>query len=127
RPIFVEDAGLFIDSLNGFPGPYSSYVLKTLGLNGILALMKNIEERRAEFRAVVAFIHPADREVEIFNGITKGRISGTIRGEQWGYDPIFIPHGQTKTYAEMESSTKNKLSHRFQALNKFAKWMQSKA
>ncbi|MHA2059789.1 MAG: RdgB/HAM1 family non-canonical purine NTP pyrophosphatase, partial [Candidatus Ranarchaeia archaeon] len=125
KPLFVEDSGLFIHSLKGFPGPYSSYVLKTIGLDGILSLMRNTVDRKAEFQAVIAYIHPLDKKVRIFKGITRGKISLAIRGDQWGYDPIFIPHGQAKTYAEMGSPTKNEISHRSKALNMFAKWIQS--
>ena len=54
-PIFVEDAGLFIDALNGFPGPYAAYVYKTIHNSGILNLMENTKDRQAEFQSVIAY------------------------------------------------------------------------
>lgn len=58
RPVIVEDAGLFIKALNWFPGTYSSYVQETLGNEGILKLMNNVEDRYAEFRSVIGFATP---------------------------------------------------------------------
>ena len=80
--LLVEDAGLFIDSLNGFPGVYSSYVLETLGVQGVLTLMKHLESedpiqdgnlRSAEFRAVAALYH--NGETTVAEGVCPGRIS----------------------------------------------------
>ncbi|MEM4139241.1 MAG: non-canonical purine NTP pyrophosphatase, partial [Sulfolobaceae archaeon] len=59
-PIVVEDTGLFIKSLNGFPGPYSNYVYNTIGLEGILKLMKDIDDRSAYFITYVAFVNSPD-------------------------------------------------------------------
>ncbi|MBA7697737.1 dITP/XTP pyrophosphatase [subsurface metagenome] len=62
-PIFVEDAGLFIEALKGFPGPYSKYVYNTIGTKGILKLMKNIEKRSAHFQSVIAFSSPDEQPI----------------------------------------------------------------
>lgn len=121
-PIVVEDAGLFIKALKGFPGPYSSYVYRTIGTKGILELMKNVEEREAYFRSVIAFSNP-DGPPRTFHGKVKGKISKEERGRSgFGFDPIFSPSGQDKTFAEMSMEEKNKHSHRAQALRKFAEW-----
>ena len=61
-PVIVEDAGLFIEALNGFPGPYSSYVNKTIGVGGILKLMNNVKDRSAYFLSAVAFYDPDNDE-----------------------------------------------------------------
>ncbi|MEM4766442.1 MAG: non-canonical purine NTP pyrophosphatase, partial [Nitrososphaerota archaeon] len=58
EPVMVEDAGLFIDALGGFPGPFSSYAYKTIGIRGILKLMEGVEDRRARFTSVIAFYTP---------------------------------------------------------------------
>ena len=116
KPVIVEDDGLFIPALGGFPGPYSSYVFRTVGNAGILNLVKS--KRSAEFHSVIAYC--GGREPVLFQGIVKGAISKTQRGKGWGYDPIFIPKGKTKTYAELDD--KNALSHRYLALEKFARW-----
>ncbi|MFN3383919.1 MAG: XTP/dITP diphosphatase [Archaeoglobaceae archaeon] len=119
RPFFIEDSGLFIEALNGFPGPYSSYVFKTIGNKGILKLMDGIENRRAYFKAVIAFYD--GKEIRTFDGIVYGEISTEIRGEKgFGFDPIFL-YG-SKTFAEM-GEEKNLFSHRRKALEKFFSWV----
>ena len=124
-PVFVEDAGLFINALNGFPGPYSSYVFKTIGTKGILKLMKTIKLRDAYFRSVVAFCDPQEKtEPYCFEGSIDGKIIYEERGSQgFGFDSIFQPLGETgATFAEMSSEEKNSYSHRARALRKFAEW-----
>jgi len=123
RPVFVEDAGLFIDKLNGFPGPYSSYVLRTIGNPGILKLMEGVEERAAIFRSAVAYGSPK-HPCTIFVGETRGQITHEIRGTHWGFDPIFSPQeGDGRTYAELSTEVKNRISHRAKALTKLAEWL----
>ncbi|MEM1524857.1 MAG: XTP/dITP diphosphatase [Nitrososphaerales archaeon] len=121
-PLILEDSGLFIRSLNGFPGPYSSYVYRTIGLNGILKILEGVEDRQAEFKSVIAF---ADKSMNIksFIGVVKGRISYEARGTYgFGFDPIFIPNHLSKTFGEMPPQEKNKYSHRAKALMKFINW-----
>jgi XTP/dITP diphosphohydrolase len=122
-PLIVEDAGLFIDELNGFPGPYSKYVLQTIGMKGILMLLEDNDERRACFRSTVCYCSP-EGLLESFCGVAKGRISRDIRGNQgFGFDPIFMPdENPEKTFGEMLIEEKNELSHRSRALRKFAEW-----
>lgn len=115
-----EDSGLFIKALKGFPGPYSSYVYKTIGNKGILKLMEKIKEREAKFLCFLAY---KDKKIEkIFIGEAKGKISYEIKGKGWGFDPIFIPENYNKTFGEMELKEKNKCSHRGIAVRKFAEW-----
>ena len=117
KPVIVEDAGLFVESLNGFPGPFSSYVFKTIGNSGILRLVKT--NRKAKFQSVVAY---CDNKygVVLFDAKVEGKISKNSKGKGWGYDPIFTPNGQNKTYAML--SNKNQISHRYKALKKFSNW-----
>jgi XTP/dITP diphosphohydrolase len=123
-PVIVEDAGLFIKALKGFPGPYSSYFFRTIGLNGVLKLMENVKERRAFFEAVVAFSAPNRKLPKLFGGRIEGRIAEQVKGQEgFGFDPIFFPIGvKNKTFAEMPVGEKNKLSHRAKALRAFAEW-----
>ncbi len=79
-PCFVEDAGLFIDSLNGFPGPYSAYAFKTLQNQGILNLMKDVEERQAEFRSAIGYCEPSS-EPNVFMGKSRVQL-GKKSGDQ---------------------------------------------
>ena len=116
KPIIVEDDGLFINSLEGFPGPYSSYVFKTIGNVGILNLLKN--NRKAKFISIITYCDKTN--LESFDGKLDGIISKSQKGEGWGYDPIFIPKNTNKTFAE--NNNKNELSHRYKSLKKFSNW-----
>jgi len=120
KPLFLEDTGLFIDALSGFPGPYSSYVYKTIGNEGILKLMNGVANRKAYFLTVVAYVD--ENGVKLFKGRVNGVISKSIRGTKWGFDPIFIPEGMDKTYSEL-GEIKNKISHRKKAYDEFINWL----
>lgn len=126
EPVIVEDAGLFIDALKGFPGPYSSYVYRTLGVEGVLKLMEGAGNRRARFLSALAFYSPLT-ELKIFTGSVEGRIAESPRGESgFGFDPIFIPdEGDGRTFAEMGVEEKNEFSHRARSARKFAEWIKS--
>ncbi len=118
---FLEDSGLFVEALNGFPGPYSSYVFKTIGNPGIIKLMEGVENRDAYFLAVIAYWD--GNEVRTFTGRVDGRIAEEVRGDKgFGYDPIFEYNG--RTFAEMGEG-KNEVSHRRKALEKFFEWLSS--
>jgi len=122
KPLLVEDAGLFIEALNGFPGPYSSFVYRKIGIEGILKLMEGSDNRRAYFKSVIAFASP-DYGVKVFKGVVYGTITNTARGSGgFGFDPIFIPDGSSKTFAEMDLIEKNNHSHRGKAFREFSKW-----
>jgi XTP/dITP diphosphohydrolase len=120
KPVIVEDDGLFIDSLSGFPGPFSSYVFKTIGNNRILKMVG--DNRDAKFRAVIAYCD-SNKKLKLFESSISGKISKNLQGVGWGYDPIFVPENQNKTYAEL--AEKNNLSHRYQSLKKFANWFEN--
>ena len=123
KPVIIEDDGLFINSLNGFPGPYSSYVYDTIGNKGIIRLLENIESRDAKFVAMIAYWNGND-DVQVFESSIPGKISSFIEKGGWGYDPIFIPNGELKTYANV--SDKDRLSHRAASLKKFSDWFMHK-
>lgn len=122
-PIIVEDSGLFIEALSGFPGPYSSYVYSKIGTFGILRLMEGEKRRAAIFKSVIAYANPFS-SIHVFEGDSKGNISTIARGSKgFGFDPIFEPvECPTQTFAEMERSMKNKFSHRARAARAFASW-----
>lgn len=117
KPVVVEDDGLYVKSLKGFPGPYSSFVFDTIGNQGILKLLTG--KRDASFRSIIAFCAKKD-DVVLFDASVHGKISKKPQGKRWGYDPIFIPTGQTLTYSKLKN--KNLISHRYNALKKFANW-----
>ncbi|MHA1707534.1 MAG: RdgB/HAM1 family non-canonical purine NTP pyrophosphatase [Candidatus Heimdallarchaeaceae archaeon] len=112
---FVEDAGLFIHSLNGFPGPYSSYVFNTIGNKGIIDLMKTKTDKTAYFESVIAYYD--GRTIKTFEGKTEGEIILQKKGDKgFGFDPIFQPKGKKTTFAEMSLKSKNLYSHRQKSL-----------
>jgi XTP/dITP diphosphohydrolase len=123
RPVVAEDSGFFVDALGGFPGPYSSYVYKTVGNDGILRLMRSDDNRLASFRATVAFCRPRSRPV-CFSGIVAGKVARRPKGTRgFGFDPIFIPvDGDGRTFGQMKTEEKNLLSHRAKAFGEFFKW-----
>lgn len=122
-PVLVEDAGLFIDALNGFPGPYSSYVCRTIGNDGVLKLMEGVADRKASFKSVVAFASPGTDKPGFFSCGVEGQIVKKKRGNLgFGFDPVFKPSTSRKTFAEMNVEEKNKFSHRASAFRRFAQW-----
>ena len=124
EPFFLEDTGLYIDSLNGFPGPYSSFVSRTIGNEGILKLLKGAD-RVARFITVITYW---DGEgFHQFTGTLEGEISLEIKGSGgFGFDPIFIPSGQAKTLSDMSLDEKNSISHRSRALERFVSFLPRK-
>lgn len=123
EPCFVEDSGLFVEEMGGFPGPYSSYVFRKLGNEGILKFMRDRENRRAEFISAVGYCTPGSKPT-VFQGEARGSLAMEPRGSKgFGFDPIFIPDGGGgRTFAEMTSEMKNAFSHRAEAIEKFVKW-----
>jgi len=126
RPFILEDAGLHIEALQGFPGVYSKYVFFTIGLSGILRLLDGVKKRDAVFQSVYAYSEPRKRPV-----IVMGECHGTITIERrgthgFGYDPIFVPQGATKTFGEMTMTEKNRFSHRAKALEQLVMKLKTK-
>ena len=114
----IDDAGIFIEALKGFPGVYSRYTYDTIGLEGILQLMKGVKNRRTTFKCVLGFLQNNGKQY-ILTGETHGILTKKKKGEQgFGYDPIFIPEGEEKTFAELDMNRKNQISHRGKALEK---------
>jgi len=120
-PVMLEDAGLFVEALQGFPGVYSAYVQKTIGNAGILRLMEEQENRSAYFKSVVAYIQPGNETV-MFSGEVHGQIGFEARGKKgFGYDPIFYV-GEV-SMAEMGLEEKNQISHRAVSMRALKKWI----
>ncbi len=120
KPFFLEDSGLFIEALNGFPGPFSSYVFKTIGNNGILKLMEGISNRKATFKSVIALM---EQDLHLFIGSVQGSIAEEVRGGGWGFDPIFIPDGSNGlTFGEL-GERKDEFSHRGRSVTKLLNYL----
>ena len=126
KSLFVEDSGLFVKALNGFPGTSSAYIHKRIGLKGILRLMKGLKNREAMYVSAVAYCGPGKNPVA-FLGSEKGRIANKIKGSYgFGHDPIFIPEGSRKTYGEMKNVEEVKRFRR-RAVLKLLKYLEREA
>ena len=130
RNCFADDTGLEVAALGGAPGVHSARYAtdgQDFAANNRL-LLKNLEgvtDRRARFRTVISLI--LDGEEHLFEGIVEGHIAQCASGsEGFGYDPLFIPEGSAKTYAEMDPAEKNALSHRGRAVRKLAEFLHNR-
>lgn len=122
KPLLVDDVGLFIDTWQGFPGPFIKFLLKAGGNNLLLRMLAPESNRIATARCAVGY-HDGEK-IHIFMGEVPGEIVREPRGtEGWGWDPIFQPDGMTQTFAEMGESKKNKISHRGRAFTQLKKFL----
>ena len=122
-PLIIDDAGVFVEALKNFPGVYSRYVYDTIGLSGILRQMEGVENRAATFRCVLGLILD-DGSKHKFVGECKGNLIHEMKGTGgFGYDPIFVPEGYDKTFLELSSEDKNKVSHRGSAMKKLINFL----
>jgi len=114
EPVIVEDTGLFIEDWNGLPGALTKFFLEKLGNEKICQILD--EERKSSAETCVAY---KDKEnTKIFKGVVKGKIAEEPKGEGFGWDPIFVPKGHERTFGEMTTEEKNRLSMRNKALSK---------
>ncbi len=127
KPSLADDSGLFVDALNGAPGVFSA----RFGRNDEDRIARLLEEmagqhnRRAQFKAAFVYYYGTNK-YEVFEGECIGEITTEPRGTQgFGYDPIFIPKGFRKTFAELGPKSKNRISHRAKALKKFKKYIEN--
>lgn len=123
RPLIVDDTGLFVDALGGFPGPYAAYVHDTIGNAGVLKLMEGVEDRSARFETAIAFAR--EDGIRVFRGVLPGTIVASRGEEGFGYDPIFEYDG--RTLAEIPLAEKSRISHRARALEAFRAWVEREA
>src|SRR3989344_1499375 len=121
KPFFVEDAGFFINALNGFPGPYTKYAHYHIKPKGILKLMQGKKNRSAYFVSAIVF-RDGSRE-KVFKGICRGNVTHSAKGTKgFGFDPIFVPRGERKTFAS-DLRLKQRVSHRSLALKQLIKYL----
>jgi len=120
--VFADDTGLEVDALGGLPGVKSARFAgedkdSSANIDLLLSMLGNNPNRKARFRTVFALIY--NNEEFVMDGVVEGVITRDKKGDKgFGYDPVFLPHGATKTFAEMELSEKNLISHRAKALEK---------
>lgn len=120
--VFADDTGLEVDSLNGKPGVHSARYAgisknSADNINKLLKKLKNKKNRKARFKTIIALI--LNSKIHTFEGVVEGIITKKPKGENgFGYDPVFIPSGYTKTFGELSIEEKNSISHRSLAMNK---------
>jgi XTP/dITP diphosphohydrolase len=123
--VFADDTGLEIAALNGQPGVHSARFAgenkdSSANIEKVISMLAGSQNREARFRTVIALI--LDNKEYLFEGIVNGTIISGKRGSGgFGYDPIFIPDGKILTFAEMDLSEKNSVSHRARAFEKLKK------
>lgn len=125
-PVLAEDSGLFVEALGGRPGVFSARYANTdiEKQQRLLKEMEGLKNRRAFFITTLCYLDEQGNAI-FFNGKVSGTISETIRGESgFGYDPVFIPDGVDKTFAEMSLEEKNRLSHRRKAIEYFLNYLE---
>lgn len=124
---FADDTGLEVDALNGAPGVFSARYagLEHDSLKNMNLLLKNMSDktdRKARFRTVIALL--IDNQLTLMDGVVEGEITLQPQGDNgFGYDPIFSPEGFDVTFAQMDSSIKNKISHRARATEKLIEYL----
>lgn len=130
RPVFADDTGLEVDALNGAPGVYSARYAgeeksSEANMDKLLNALGDSHKRHAQFRTVISLEWKG--ETYFFEGIVRGNIAKVKTGKNgFGYDPVFIPEGETRSFAEMEKAKKNEISHRGKAVRKLVDFLKSK-
>lgn len=122
KPVLVTDVSLEIEGLGGLPGPFVKFFLKTLGAEKTVQLVKG--SRRTKVTDAVAIYD--GKTLKIFKGTIWGKVIPKAKGTNgFGFDFVFVPDGYNKTWAQMPSSLKNKISHRARALQKLKKYLEN--
>lgn len=123
RPFLLEDSGLFVPSLGGFPGVYSRHALDSIGIAGLCRLIRT--PTPAYFETDLLWVGHERRH---FAGRVDGQVMPAPRGTSgFGFDSVFVPDGQTQTFAEMGLEAKNRLSHRGKAVRSLVDYLRSQA
>ena len=129
-PFIVEDSGLYIDALNGFPGALMKPVLDTIGIQDLLRMLPDGENRSACVKSVLAYHNPELKNEKLFVGLYQGRIAEDERGDNirgWKVERIFIPNGFGKTLAEMDENIWIRFLDEFRKddhYHKFGEWIE---
>lgn len=124
-PLIVDDSGLTVTAWNGLPGPLMVWFTDTVGIEGLLEMTASLKDRRATATAVICYMD--NNETHVFRGDTHGTLATEPRGDSgFGFDPIFIPDGSTKTFAEMSPEEKNNTSHRGKAAQAFKLFLEKR-
>ena len=123
QPVLVDDTGIFFVGYQQFPGAYSKFAFQALGFKGLFRLIKS--RQRAYFCSYIAYKYQANVPPVLFRGVCRGRIITQLRGKRkkkMPYDNIFIPDGDTLTFAQMTIAGKQRYDHRSKAVRQFARY-----
>lgn len=124
-PLIIEDTSLYLDSLNGFPGPLIKWLLNSIGDKGVVELITKYKNKKAVAKTIIGY---ADKkEIKFFEGETKGIIVMPTSNANFGWDSIFQPEKYNKTFNEMNLEEKNKISMRNIAIRKLKNYLKAKS
>lgn len=123
-PVMVEDTSLCFHAMKGLPGPYIKWFLDKLGLDGLNKMLFGFDDKSGYAQCIFALKMNKDDDPKVFVGQTMGKIVPPRGLTTFGWDPIFLPDGQDLTYAEMKVEDKNKISHRYRALDKLKLYLE---
>ncbi|KAK4049438.1 nucleoside triphosphate pyrophosphohydrolase ham1 [Microbotryomycetes sp. JL201] len=123
----TEDTALSFDALGGLPGAYIKAFMSTIGHDGINRMLQGFDDKSADAICTFAYCAGPGQEPILFEGKTRGRIVPARGPTHFGWDPIFEVQGTGKTYAEMDGEEKNKLSHRYKALELLRQFLEEQA
>ena len=118
----MEDTCLCFNALGGMPGPYIKWFLSALGPEGLPRLLADFDDKTANAVCMFGYAESQD-QIKVFEGKTSGQIVPPRGSRDFGWDPIFQPNGHSETYAELDKSVKNTISHRFRALDKLKAYL----
>nr|CAD2191829.1 unnamed protein product [Meloidogyne enterolobii] len=124
-PVLVEDTCLCFNAFGGLPGPYIKWFLEKLKPEGLIKLLAGFEDKSGYALCTFAYCKGVNQQIYTFQGRTEGVIVEPRGSRQFGWDPCFMPNGFGKTFAEMTSEEKNKISHRGKALKKLKEFLEN--
>ncbi len=121
----VEDTGLYLDCMNGFPGPLVKWMIEKVGSEGLVEIAEKMDNTKAEAKTMIGLAE-ASGNMEFFQGVTKGKLVHPRTESEFDWDKIFQPEGHNQTYAEMNTLEKNQISQRGKALEKLREYLDSR-
>lgn len=128
RPLIVEDTGVYFKAYRNFPGHLAKRIYESIGLKGLVALVRAAKNKRAYFKTVICYIEEKNK-YKIFSGEMHGRLIEKIvlpKKDRLPYEKIFVPENMSEAVVKLSIKEKNRISHRAKATRKFGKWLSKK-
>jgi non-canonical purine NTP pyrophosphatase (RdgB/HAM1 family) len=123
-PLIVEDTSLYLNGMNGLPGPLIKWFLEKLGVDRIYHITKKLDNTQAEAKTIIGYVSN-EKKISFFEGSIKGEIVKPSGKTNFGWDPIFKPEGYNKTFQEMTKEEKNEISMRRKAIEKLKEYLKA--